>query len=197
VTSDGQRGSLDALYREFFERGVHYGLPDTHLRRTGSCKTVAQAVVVRRQNGGFDLSWLGSTYELHRDRLPLSDNEMKLLRTIGDVLSARYRVLLNPVAAAERLDLFRGMPEDRYVSAFLEPGPYADGWVAGADRSRRRCWGASLESMGLSSWIVTHICWRSGQSYGILPNSPRTSQRPKGAERRPQSQCRGTDTYSR
>src|SRR5262249_30381513 len=36
------------------------------------------------------------------------------------------RTLLASAADAERLDLFRGVPEDRFVSAFLDPTPYED-----------------------------------------------------------------------
>ena len=57
----------------------------------------------------------------------LTANETKLLRSIARVLSLRYQMLVDLIAAAERIDMFRGLPEDRFVSAYLDPAPYAQG----------------------------------------------------------------------
>jgi hypothetical protein len=56
---------------------------------------------------------------------PFTDDERKLIYAIGRVLTARYQALFNPDIAARNFHLFRGLPEDRYVSAFLDPAPYA------------------------------------------------------------------------
>ena len=54
-----------------------------------------------------------------------SDHERRLLRSIGMVLSARYQMLTNQALAAQSFQIFRGLPEDRFVSAFLDPAPHA------------------------------------------------------------------------
>lgn len=61
---------------------------------------------------------------------PFTANEVRLARAIVSVLDARYRAMFDPVLMAERLDLFRGAIEDRYVGAFLDDVPYTIGDVA-------------------------------------------------------------------
>ena len=39
--------------------------------------------------------------------------------------SARYQLLTNEELAAQSFQLFRGLPEDRFVSAFLDPTPHS------------------------------------------------------------------------
>jgi hypothetical protein len=43
------------------------------------------------------------------------------------VLSARYQLITNQALAAQSFQLFRGLPEDRFVSAFLDPSPHTSG----------------------------------------------------------------------
>jgi hypothetical protein len=50
------------------------------------------------------------------------------------VLSLRYQMLVDSAVAAERIDMFRGLPEDRFVSAYLDPAPYAHGSPLMPDR---------------------------------------------------------------
>lgn len=49
---------------------------------------------------------------------------LKPRSSIGHV-SLHYRALITSAVAADRLDLMRAQPEDRFVSAFLDPSPYA------------------------------------------------------------------------
>jgi len=49
-----------------------------------------------------------------------TEHEQKLLKGIGKVLSTRYKLLLNASGGAELRD-FNGLPEDHYVSGFLDP----------------------------------------------------------------------------
>jgi hypothetical protein len=49
---------------------------------------------------------------------------MRLLGAIGAVLSARYRSIFSAVSAASTSELFEGLAEDRFVSAFLDHAPY-------------------------------------------------------------------------
>jgi len=78
----------------------------------------------------LELEWLGFRYALSNQGLSLTTNETKLLQSIGQVLSTRYRILFNAHRAAQDFYLLRGLPEDRYVSAFLDPSPYANAGTA-------------------------------------------------------------------
>jgi hypothetical protein len=129
------RGALDALYREVFERGVRYCLPDASLKRTGLVEPPAARLTIETlATGVVRLSWLGVAYQLRHPDRSLTESEVRLLQSIGRVLAARYHVLLDSAIAAEGLDLFRGVPEDRFVSAALDPGPYTRGDGIGRDR---------------------------------------------------------------
>src|SRR4030095_14015855 len=57
-------------------------------------------------------------------RRPFTAHEIRLARSIGSVLAARYHAILNPKAMIERGELFRGAIEDRYVGAFAAVRPY-------------------------------------------------------------------------
>jgi len=129
------RGPIEALSREVFERGVRYCLPSAELARSGSVDPPnASLTVTQRDDGSIDLTWLGGAYRLRQPGRPLTEAELKLLGSIGRVISSRHRVLVDSVVAAERLDLLRGLPEDRYVSAYLDPAPYTHGDASAYDR---------------------------------------------------------------
>lgn len=131
----GPHGALDALYREVFEGGVRRCLPEVALCPTGRVDpSEARLSAATLDTGVVALTWLGVGYELRHPDRPLTGNEIRLLHGIGRVLSARYRVLLDSAIAGEGLDLFRGVPEDRFVSATLDPGPYTRGDGPGRDR---------------------------------------------------------------
>jgi hypothetical protein len=95
------------------------------LVRTGSVEPpVARLATTRRDEGSVEITWLGDAYRLEHSNRGFTEAEIKLLSSIGSVLSLRYRVLIDSAVAVERLDLFRGLPEDRFVSAYLDPSPY-------------------------------------------------------------------------
>ena len=77
------------------------------------------------------VKWFGFRHTLRvaPDR-PFTRDEVRFARAIVSVLDARYRAMFDPALMAERLDLFRGAIEDRYVGAFLEDVPYTIGDVA-------------------------------------------------------------------
>ncbi|HEX3035604.1 MAG TPA: hypothetical protein VHT73_10820 [Thermodesulfobacteriota bacterium] len=75
----------------------------------------------RQQDGVLELEWLGFRYSLSNQGRPFTENEERLLKGIGNVLSTRYQILFNADLAARNFHLFSGLPEDRYVSAFLDP----------------------------------------------------------------------------
>ncbi len=91
----------------------------------GSCRLLAD----RR----WVLNWLGSRYSLTQDE-PFSESELKLLTSIGAVLDARYRMIIDATRVEQRFELFRGVPEDRHVSAFVDGAPYAQRVWEGPDR---------------------------------------------------------------
>lgn len=64
---------------------------------------------------------------------PFTPDEVRFARAIVSVLDARYRAIFDPSLMAERLDLFRGAVEDRYIGAFLDDVPYTIESVGRAD----------------------------------------------------------------
>lgn len=119
------RPFLDALYSDLLERGLQYFLPSVRLTAVGPAVTHTPIAQYEKTTDGLRLDWLGVRYALSPER-PLSINERKLLKSVSRVLSARYRFLIDRQMATEALELFRGVAEDRYVSAFLDPVPYTD-----------------------------------------------------------------------
>src|SRR5258708_1565946 len=117
-----------ALYSDFFERGVRYFFPDGALSAEG--RTAEMQPTLRfhsRTDGALDLEWMGTVYHFERGGgRPFTEDQVRLVGGIGAVLSARYRSLFVGGAAAATFGLFAGLPEDRYVSAFLDHFPYLD-----------------------------------------------------------------------
>ena len=118
---------VDALYREFLGRGIEYFFPDARLEVLGA---VAERGPLPpggwARTGELEFDAFGFRYRLSTEGRAFSTDEARLLDSILRVLSARYRVLFDAALAAQRLHLFLGLPEDRYVSAFLDPTPYAE-----------------------------------------------------------------------
>lgn len=119
---------VNALYSELLESAVGYFLPGCRLEVLEPIQPSQAELKFNHQvEGVLELEWLGSRYTLSNLGKPLTENERKLLQSIGNVLSTRYRLLFNADLAARSFHLFRGLPEDRYVSAFLDQSPYAKG----------------------------------------------------------------------
>ena len=117
---------IDALYGELLARGIEYFFPGSRLAPIGTTRPSRPALVCRQTpDDTFELDWLGVRYVL-RTGTPFTESQSRLLHSIGRVLSVRYQLLSNPALAAENLHLFRGLPEDRFVSAFLDPSPWRD-----------------------------------------------------------------------
>jgi hypothetical protein len=121
------RPFVDALYREFLARGVESFFPGTRLDVIEPA-AMSDPPRVRRDltAGAVEFEWLGFRYRLAGLEHPLSTDQARLLESIRRVLSARYHVLFDPALAAQSLHRFRGLPEDRFVSAFLDPAAYSD-----------------------------------------------------------------------
>lgn len=118
-----------ALYSDFLAQGLTHFFPAARLEANGS-NTLAPAdfrcdcKAERTKRDQVLLDWLGQGYALRRARRPFTESERRLIHAIGRVLTARYQALFNPEIAAKNFHLFHGLPEDRYVSAFLDPAPY-------------------------------------------------------------------------
>jgi hypothetical protein len=116
---------VHGLFCDFFERGVRYFFPDAELSATGSAETSPSLTFRNRTDGGLELEWMGTRYECRRNGQAFTEDELRLIGAVGGVLSARYRSIYHGVSAAPA-HLFAGLPEDRYVSAFLDHSPYLD-----------------------------------------------------------------------
>src|SRR5690348_12991902 len=83
----------------------------------------------------IEFDWLGYRYRVSRQS-GFTDDLIRMVKSIGRVLSIRYRLAFHPVLAAESAHPFRGLPEDRYISAFLDSSAYRDLEEAAARRDR-------------------------------------------------------------
>ena len=123
----GQFGG--ALYSDLLVQGLSHFFPDAHIEAVGRVDTTEtdrlfESAVDDHDQNVLMLQWLGRAYALRRPGHPFTDCEASLADAIGRVLGARYRALFNPDIAAKSFHLFRGLPEDKYVSAFLDPRLY-------------------------------------------------------------------------
>ena len=118
----------NTLYSDFFERGVRYFFPEAELTARDTASEVKPSLSLHnRTDGTLDLEWMGTRYHLlRRGGRAFTEDQLRLLAAIGDVLSARDRSIVYPESAAASPQLFAGRSEDRYVSAFLDPSPYTE-----------------------------------------------------------------------
>lgn len=116
---------LSGLYSDLLENGIRYFFPGATLERVSQSAEQMPGILGAVPSGGqVEFEWMGAGYSLTASS-KLSDHERRLLRSIGMVLSARYQLLTNQALAPQSFQLFRGLPEDRFVSAFLDPSPHA------------------------------------------------------------------------
>lgn len=115
---------VSRLYREFLQNAIRYFFPGASLDRISTTRDGLPSLLGAIPSGGqVEFEWMDAGYSLSFTAC-LSDHERRLLRSIGMVLSARYQLLTDDALAARSFQLFRGVPEDRYVSAFLDPNPH-------------------------------------------------------------------------
>ena len=122
----GSVNVFHVLYHEFFERGIRYFLPNARIEISGSVVFRTSLDLVSRNDGTLALSWFGQEYIVTNPRGSFTEDEIRIIISVGAVLSARFRGFFNTTTAAATLALFRGLPEDRYISAFLDPFTYLD-----------------------------------------------------------------------
>jgi hypothetical protein len=115
---------IDSLYEELLRRGIAYFFPEGRLEVLGGERSRDRAFLCRSGENRVELWWLGLGYSLV-SASHFTEQQMQLLGAIGKVLATRYEALWNTTMAAQSFQLFRGQPEDRFVSAFLDPEPYA------------------------------------------------------------------------
>lgn len=118
-----------ALYSDFLAHGLSHFFPAARIQSNGAASAIHSDLMCncdteQTHRDRVMLEWLGQGYTLRRQQRPFTEAERRLIRAIGQVLTARYQALFNPDIAARNFHLFRGLPEDRYVSAFLDPAPY-------------------------------------------------------------------------
>ncbi|HLK68687.1 MAG TPA: hypothetical protein VKU19_34890 [Bryobacteraceae bacterium] len=117
---------VHALYRGFFERGIRYFFPDSILITGGAAaETKPSLLICGRTDGGVNLEWMGTRYHLETaGSRPFTEDQLRLLGAIGSVHSVRYRSIFSAASSTSAFAFFEGLPEDRYVSAFLDHTPY-------------------------------------------------------------------------
>jgi hypothetical protein len=125
---------LNRLYEEFFERGLQYFFPfatfkpissDPHGHEDAMDGNAATSVL--------RLPWLGAQYVFH-NTVPFTAHDVRMLDSVRAVLTTRYHMLRDADRTGLDVERFWGLPEDRYVSAFLDRRPYAERVQSRPDR---------------------------------------------------------------
>jgi hypothetical protein len=125
---------IDGLYEKLIEGGLGYFFPSAKFESLGRAPGSAQEpITLEADHTTVTMNSLGVRCSLTRDE-PFSDAELRLLTSIGAVLGARYRMITDADRIEQRFELFRGLPEDRYVSAFIDGAPYKEPVWKGPDR---------------------------------------------------------------
>jgi DisA bacterial checkpoint controller nucleotide-binding len=125
---------IDGLYEKLIEGGVGYFFPSARFESLDREAAPAQeSMIVEPDHKGVSINWLGARCFLSRNE-PFSDSEIRLLSSIEAVLGARYRMIRDANRVEQRFELFRGLPEDRYVSAYIDRAPYNAPVWKGPDR---------------------------------------------------------------
>ncbi len=111
---------LDDLYGQLLKRGIQYFLPFSQLDVIGQARdSTPEITSLGTTECSLHFEWLGKQYALTNGK-QFSDHERTMLRSIGRFLNARYNLLFNSEIAVRNPAIFAGLPEDRYVSAFLD-----------------------------------------------------------------------------
>ncbi len=111
----------DGLYLELLHEGVHYFFPGSHLEEVEAVESRGTSLTVVGHSGGeIEFEWLGIRLRLSKAAGDVTQLERALLAGIGRVLGTRYVLHDSATPTAQVFHLFRGLPEDRYISAFLE-----------------------------------------------------------------------------
>jgi len=117
---------INRLYEEFFEWGLKYFFPFATFAPIGSSTEVhEEGIEGNADTSVVRLTWLGSRYAFHNN-VPFTEHDVRMLESVSAVLRTRYRILRDAERHGVDVERFWGLPEDRYVSAFLDRRPYAE-----------------------------------------------------------------------
>jgi len=117
----------DAIFRHLLKHGLQYFMPTAEVEVVDTLANPEPEVIVNDSPPNvIDFDWLGYRYRVTARQGAFTDGDVRMVKSIGRVLSVRYRLAFHPALAAESAHLFRGLPEDRYVSAFLDSSAYRD-----------------------------------------------------------------------
>jgi hypothetical protein len=114
---------IEGLYGKLIEGGIRYFFPSVNFQTLKQKACCTKTLIVAENSGNSVELRRGSRYLLKRDK-PFSESEIKLLQCIGAVLDSRYRMAVNATFMEQRSELFRGLTEDRYISAYIDRIPY-------------------------------------------------------------------------
>jgi hypothetical protein len=124
-STEPHRIFIDRYFEELLARGIQYFLPTSELTIVGRSEEGNPDLCSNSRDGGADLEWLGAKYSLVNQGKEFTEHEQKLVKGIGKVLSTRYKLLLNAEVVVRSSETFNGLPEDHYVSGFLDPYVFA------------------------------------------------------------------------
>jgi hypothetical protein len=166
---------LQSALRQFFERATFDAEPMASGALDGRL-----AIEPSANPSALIIRWFGTRYTLRVPaRWPFTAHEIRLAQAIGAVLAARYRAIQNPRMLAERVDLFSGAIEDRYVGAFLDPRSYAIDGRGGTRADRIASIIELLRVAALSSYenrpISTGVMLLGTSADPVRPGVPPTS----------------------
>jgi hypothetical protein len=125
LIAEPHRPFIDRYYEELLTRGIQYFLPSSELTNIGRSENGSSQFYSSLRDCGADLEWLGAKYSLVNRGKDFTAHEHKLLKSIGKVLSTRYQLLFNAEVEVRSSEIFGGLPEDHYVSGFLDPYVFA------------------------------------------------------------------------
>ena len=123
---------IDGLYTQLVEGAVRYFFPSAKFQPLASESFTSKHTVVSAATS-LSLCGFGFQHCVMREE-PFSDAEVKLLKSIGIVLDSRYRMLVDGSHGEQRFEIFRGLPEDRYISAYINGVSWAQRISQGTDR---------------------------------------------------------------
>jgi hypothetical protein len=124
---ESRESFVEGFYRERLRESVHYFFPDARLESLEPGKPQhALCAVGDQSEGGFEFEWRGAGHAFAKLEGGITRFEKALLASIAKVLAVRSELLAGGTPTAETFHLFRGLPEDRFVSAFLETLAAAD-----------------------------------------------------------------------
>jgi hypothetical protein len=164
------RPVFHGLYQQLMTRGIRSFLPSAQIDLVESVPdSTAQVVFRETVDGGLSFDWLGDRYMLSKPG-EFSAHERRMLRSISRFLSTRYDLLFDREIAAQNIPMFGGMPEDRYVSAFLDPRVFGDSATAAAPPDRVSAAIEVLRISALSSYEDKRIS-TGALLFGSMPDA--------------------------